>query len=124
MNKYTQTLINDIHDETQRLRDSYSDFTINGQTVESFLEDCNHAQRAKWLIKLHAPISRVLGHSLTDDERHWLFSLVFGRTISTADRITNLETMAWANLVGNPNNTAYAKAMIEDILSERITTRR
>lgn len=121
ISKYTRAFIDDIHDETVRLRSLYDDFSINGQGIECLIGNCDAKQRNKWLVYLHAPLSKVMKRAPTDDERHYLFGVIFGRTIFSADDISNLEAIAWHHLVGNDKNAAFARAMIEDVLSERTT---
>lgn len=84
---------------------------------EEVIEDISNDQRVKKCLAMaHLHFSR-LGFSLTDDERHLIFSRIFGRNITSAKQLTNVEAMALANSL-NPENDGFSKKMIKDILNE------
>lgn len=127
MNKQTWSAISIIADEANYLREvaeGYYDLNNQAnqnmeQPIINFETPNTHNIYTKWLRFLHAPLNN-LDFKLNDDERHYLFSKVFGRHIRSAKEVTNIESWAWNKFV--EKNPPLATAMIKDILRERHTS--
>jgi len=128
MNKQTQAAINVIKDQANYLRDVAAGYyDLNAQTnqnmerpIAEFGTPNTRAVYNKWLRFLHAPLNN-LNFRLNDDERHYVFSIIFGRPIASAVELTNIESWAWNKFAGK--NPELTSAMIKDILRERHTAR-
>jgi hypothetical protein len=123
MSETSELLIGLVSDEANLLRQKAEGYfnihTEQDEDLEMMIDECDQRTRLKWLRTLHAPISG-LGLTLTDDDRHYLFSRLFGRNIKTAGVVTNIEAWAWSRVAKYNQKLIYN--LVKDIISERNTT--
>lgn len=118
MNKNTALLIGALRDEVVIIQTFYEGDAFDETPIEVPLQFLDAQLRVKCLQYLHIPITKHLGR-ITDNERHNLFSVAFGRNITTADQITNFEALAWRRLISRFDVGSFIKRALQEMVNER-----
>ena len=105
--------IRDIRDGLTSLNPDFS--VLNDNEISLSLH------RNKYLAWLHITFS-VAGLRLTDEERHYIFSMIFRRPIISAKELTDVEVLAWHRIMNNPKSAKAVKVILETMLDEYRTS--
>lgn len=124
-----ESFIRHIRDEADTIREHLDGYySIENEVKPNFerpIGNLDQSRRIRSLKVLHAALNRAnQSKNILDDDndnRHYLFTQIFGRTITSANQITNVEAIAFNNCC-NRYNLDAARNMVDETLDSRFAT--